>query len=485
MGIKDLNKVVANYPITSKKNWKSIIIDGSNMLVKYIALTYSQLERDSEINSVNKSLKYQIQYIVQSTVNCMVTTFKSLVRKYNETTIYIVIDPIKSPIYVINKDNTVISIDAKTLTRQKRTKAQQRETIDNKIAQIEFQFGKITNEMKSVIKQMNYFNNVPTQNKLMEIIIQSVYEEVKNFKLPVIMIQAISEADFVIKNIASYVDKPALVMSADTDYLILLADIPGVYKSEIKINAPVYYPYLLWQNVYHIYDINILWRIATLFGNDYTIDRIIAATPDNVNGLCNLFSNSEYSVKGTKIKTILKSVTLTEYIQDNLDEVIMNSTLKDLCLTSLSIYSNWLFNGKFILYNPEKTIDESIQYLYNELIKLFGKIYDWSKNEDSDNPINRYINIHEETFEDIEFEFKSTPKRLIIVDDINDGHKKKSNHSELKSINNVEENSSITTIEESKYNEIESVNNTTAKKSIVMFGEYIQSNEEVDKNNYI
>ena len=193
----------------------------------------------------------------------------------------------------------------------------------------------------------------------------------------------------------------------------------------------------------------------------------------------------------------MKSVTLTEYVQDNLDEVIMNSTLKDLCLTSLSIYNNWLFNGKFILYNPKKTMNESIQYLYNELINLFGKIYDWNKNENSDNPINKYIDIHEETFEDIEFEFKSTPKRLIIVDDINDHydeHKKKSKHSELKSTNNVEEYSK-TTIEESKYNEIESmnniieeskpksVNNTTSRVPIVIISEQIQS--QSNESDYI
>lgn len=265
MGILKLNELTKNAATYSIKP-NTVIIDGNNLVINYLTSIYSSLMKtypNAEWKCVDMPVLKQLYYIYTDTTNSITKTLNIIKMRMtiNEHNVIVVFDPI-NPTYMINGQ----TMNLKELEQQKRKTTQSKEAI-----------------MKSIINQLTlqgreseiqefkehfHFAELSNLLKLIPLIIKSVVNNVDG----VLFVQAQSEADLVIANLAGVFSySTVLIMSMDTDYLVLVSDIPNVYKTDIKLKQPIFYPYQLWRDVFgeniNFDDISF---IATLSGNDYT-----------------------------------------------------------------------------------------------------------------------------------------------------------------------------------------------------------------------
>jgi hypothetical protein len=441
MGIKDLNKFVqqVGHPIKKKIDFKTIIIDGNNLLISYLSKSYSS------IKSKNYDLFKQLENMISSTIQCIKNLIYSLKRRYKDVDIIIVFDPIKTPIYRIEKDESETieenkneskdedkpfkELDLKKETQNKRRERMNNSKVQNLIEQIKFETGENFEESEPLIQcveQMFYYSDMSNILKLTDLIKNILNSELVN--LGIYSIQSISEADLVIKYISSISFKPCLVMSKDTDYFVLLSDIKNVYKSELSTDSNIYYPLKLWKkinlNPLEFEDLKKIFLISSMTGNDYNVQTSLIK-PDKDIYLKILKDNIDPSDfnKRTNIYKFL--------IKNNVDSY---KTLKDSLLSlklyknSFEVYLNWDINHDYVLLNNTSEDELNIllqNYINNIILKAFPKVYTFNfKLNTFDNYLDSFSNIKESLFsknvkEIINFEIEEflNDDKILIEDD--------------------------------------------------------------------
>lgn len=134
---------------------------------------------------------------------------------------------------------------------------------------------------EKTIKKKAFVDNDPNIMSLMGVIIHLVTNVYKGDD-DIDIIETTDEADFVIRTLAVFYGssyESILVISEDSDYFILLADLANVYKTGVKnikisptrsIPPPIFNVSQLWMNYIGTTDYNIICFVALLAGCDYT-----------------------------------------------------------------------------------------------------------------------------------------------------------------------------------------------------------------------
>lgn len=399
MGIEKLNTLLVNASHYEGK-FDTIIIDGSNLLITFISAIISGIKKENYYapwNTFNLDLIRVLYEIIHQTTNSILLnlnlTKRCLLNKNGK--IIFIIDSNTEPSY-ITYNNQILYL--KSEERKARKQKQNRsKNINEEIEKIKLEYGIFIdnicineNEILNLFSQLDYFNNAGNYLKLTSIILHNVMRNIEN----VTFIQAISEADFVIKNLANvYNDNPVLVMSEDTDYMLLLANVENAYKTSIKVKQPIYYPYEFWkETIDEQISYNELIYITTLMGNDYVGHKtFLTMDPKNsekninkIKGLCNIENHLNDDIKSSsmkKIKPILNnfnpnkfsSINDYENIFKNLDEEYNNAIL---------IYNSWIYNFDYKILNYEENLFETLlDGILNKYNQTFESIITFDKHE--------------------------------------------------------------------------------------------------------
>lgn len=397
MGIKKFNDFVKQIskPLKKKITFKTIIIDGNNLLVTYLSKSYYS------IRMKNYDLPTQIKYIISNTIGC-INNFINTLKKYKDVEIFIVFDPVKTANYnlyceksvnendetddlkqsennEVEQDNKPIikTFDLKKETQERRRKNMNNNKAESIIEQIKFENDDLsfTEENKILIncvQQMFYFSNQTNLIKLTTLI-----KNILSSNPSLTCIQSISEADMTIKYFASVSRKPCLVMSKDTDYFVLLADIKYVFKSEFN-TSDIYYPLNMWKKInldpLNISDLKKIYTLSTLSGNDYTNDKFLI-TPSKETFEKLLQCEIKYSGfrASTKIYKYLKSNDISNF------ETLLNCILSDSTFSkSIEVYLSWDINHEFEIM--KKLNDDEIniilqKYINDVILSTFNELY--------------------------------------------------------------------------------------------------------------
>lgn len=344
----------------------------------------------------------QMKYIISNSAADIVEFIKIARKTYCAESVFFVVDPSKSPNYLL--DDTIqnnysqalfaahtssrLSLNLKERERELRRKASDRTsattTITNKIRQ-QLSDDVSFNAVNELYRQSDYYNNAGNRMKLIPIIISDIYEMAKNIH-DFFIIQSISEADFVIKNIAQlYSNDTVLIMSADTDYYVLVADLENVYKTEIRIGRPVHYPWRFWQDIIcEGVSFDIICRVATMCGNDYTAHRyrISAENMAHIRAICNVDDTFSSLCKSRlrNIKPMLRcnkpvAITTAEEF-DAMVEFDTDSMFIENYYYSVLIYTNWTLNSAFKCYSGDP-VDGHIKRIIGQMLKEFVTIHNW------------------------------------------------------------------------------------------------------------
>lgn len=432
MGIEKLNTLLANATHYEGK-FRTIIIDGSNMLITFISAIVSGIKRENNYapwSTFNQDIVRILYEIINQSTDRILTNLniikKTLLDKKGE--IIFVIDSSEEPKYITN-DNRVLYLksDERKIRKQKQDRSK---TINEQLEKIKLEYGyfigkECLNEsvLTNLFLQLDYFNNVGNYIKLMPLIINNIANNVEKVRF----IQAISEADFVIKNLANTHNKrPVLVMSEDTDYFLLLSDIKRAYKTSIKVKQPIYYPYKFWKEIIGC-DIgyNELIYITTLIGNDYVSHKSYLTMDakngekniNRIKGLCNIDNHLHDDIKSSRLKKIKmitqnfnpESISTVEdfrRIFDNLDQEYKNA---------IAIYESWMLNFEYknLEYN-----EITFNNLLEELLKKYSQRFKFIISFDKYN-LNNIIN---NTFNNNVVNVMSWVKNLVNKSDFDEKH---------------------------------------------------------------
>lgn len=240
-----------------------------------------------------------------------------------------------------------------------------------------FQNPKILNKLSSfIIKEFLYICNKSnftdfefTKHNILNHISDNVSSHIH-------FIQAISEADLVITDLAGIFNYDKVVVcSRDTDYFILLSDIPNVYKTDIFIRD-YYLVTELWKQIDDNITYDDIIAIATLSGSDYTNkDKIMGFDIEEYRKLLN-----HQEVKGIKIKQYLNNYKKISDIIQYLPEKFKRT---------YELYKNKYYNNKFEIYTPYNIniINYINKYLINKIVNenLFKEM-----SKENAKPINNY-----------------------------------------------------------------------------------------------
>lgn len=416
MGINKLNTLFEN-ATQYKGKFKTIIIDGTNLIVTQLSAIKSALLKDhlySPWGTINMNIIEQFYIILNNTVNSIITKLQSI--KYLLTSdgeIIFITDSSEEPKYVTT-DGRILYM--KSIEREKRKQSQDRSTkILEQIERIKMDHGIYDEdgnclneeEIKNIFNQMDFYNNPKHYLMLTDLVIKMLIDSVNNTTF----IKAISEADFVIKNLASlYNESPVLVMSRDSDYYVLLSDLQNVYKTDISIGKAIHYPYEIWKEIMdHDISSTELFYIATLIGNDYVGHEQILSMTDNtdkninrIKGLLNLenkFASEIANSRMKKIKPLIKFKPTNKLVEKDFQSMIRNiqdDKLREQYSDSIIIYNSWMLNFDFIILSTnEEEIEELTQSKMEYILKYCGTIYDWNTSNINDVIKNKLKNTHE------------------------------------------------------------------------------------------
>lgn len=430
MGIEKLNTLLINATQYGGK-FDTVIIDGSNLLITFISAVVSSIKHENHYgpwSTFNQDVIRILYEIINQSTDSVLKNLniirRTLLNKNGK--IIFIIDSSNEPKYITyDKHVLYLKSDERKIRKQKQDRSK---IINEQLEKIKLEYGCFINEecinediISNLYLQLDYFNNIGNYLKLMPLIINNVMKNIEN----VTFIQAISEADFVIKNLANfYNDTPVLVMSEDTDYFLLLSDIENVYKTSIKVKQPIYYPYEFWkETISHNIGYEELIYVATLMGNDYVSHKSYLTmdaknSEKNINrikGLCNIDNHLYEDIESSqmkKIKSILqnfkpKSISTTDDFQkifDNLDQ-----DYKD----AITIYQSWMFNSdyKIISYN-ENDFRNLLENLLEKYSQQFQSIISFDKHH-----LNNMITA---IFKDNLFNFINWLKKIINKSDFDE-----------------------------------------------------------------
>ena len=432
MGIINLNQIAEGAKVYDIKA-NTAIIDGSNLIYIYLCTASKCLKdplsyRNYNVNIIDVEIEQQIYSIVEQALLSLIKYTYSLYGKLtNERNIIFVFDPYKEPKYIINHkiftEETIEEINDIKIEEEYEMKKDERKKraehkavdVDNLISKeldklVEINNSDVNNEVLTIneitqllnisnmnkIKDNNLFQNPKMLNKLTAFIIKEFlyicnkydktdFEFTKynilnklsnNVSSHIHFIQAISEADLVITDLAGIFNYDKVVVcSRDTDYFILLSDIPNVYKSDIFVRD-YYLVSEMWKQLSENITYEDIIAIATLSGSDYTNkDTIMTFNIDNYRKLIN-----HEQVSGRKIKQYLNNYKKISDIIQYLPEKFKRT---------YELYKNKYYNNKFEIYTPYNIniINYINKYLINKIVNenLFKEM-----SKENAKPINNY-----------------------------------------------------------------------------------------------
>ena len=432
MGIINLNQIAEGAKVYDIKA-NTAIIDGSNLIYIYLCTASKCLKdplsyRNYNVNIIDVEIEQQIYSIVEQALLSLIKYTYSLYGKLtNERNIIFVFDPYKEPKYIINHkiftEETIEEINDIKIEEEYEMKKDERKKraehkavdVDNLISKeldklVEINNSDVNNEVLTIneitqllnisnmnkIKDNNLFQNPKMLNKLTAFIIKEFlyicnkydktdFEFTKynilnklsnNVSSHIHFIQAISEADLVITDLAGIFNYDKVVVcSRDTDYFILLSDIPNVYKSDIFVRD-YYLVSEMWKQLSENITYEDIIAIATLSGSDYTNkDAIMTFNIDNYRKLIN-----HEQVSGRKIKQYLNNYKKISDIIQYLPEKFKRT---------YELYKNKYYNNKFEIYTPYNIniINYINKYLINKIVNenLFKEM-----SKENAKPINNY-----------------------------------------------------------------------------------------------
>ena len=401
MGIINLNQIAKEAKVYNIKA-NTAIIDGSNLIYIYLCTASKCLKdplsyRNYNVNIIDVEIEQQIYSIVEQALLSLIRyTYFLYGQLTNERNIIFVFDPYKEPKYIINHkiftEETIENIEEinniKIEEEYEMKKDERKKRAEHKIVDVDSLISKeldklvkinnsdVNNEVLTIneitqllnisdmnkIKDNNLFQNPKMLNKLTAFIIKEFlyicnkydktdFEFTKynilnklsnNVSSHIHFIQAISEADLVITDLAGIFNYDKVVVcSRDTDYFILLSDIPNVYKSDIFVGN-YYLVSEMWKQLSENITYEDIIAIATLSGSDYTNkDSIMTFNIDNYRKLIN-----HEQVSGRKIRKYMNNY-------NKISDIIQY--LPDKFKRTYELYKNKYYNNKYEKYTPYDT----------------------------------------------------------------------------------------------------------------------------------
>ena len=401
MGIINLNQIAKEAKIYDIKA-NTAIIDGSNLIYIYLCTASKCLKdplsyRNYNVNIIDVDIEQQIYSIVEQALLSLIRYTYFLYGKLtNERNIIFVFDPYKEPKYIINHkiftEETIENIEEinniKIEEEYEMKKDERKKRAEHKVVDVDSLISKeldklvkinnsdVNNEVLTIneitqllnisdmnkIKDNNLFQNPKMLNKLTAFIIKEFlyicnkYDKTdfeftrynilnklsNNVSSHIHFIQAISEADLVITDLAGIFNYDKVVVcSRDTDYFILLSDIPNVYKSDIFVGN-YYLVSEMWKQLSENITYEDIIAIATLSGSDYTNkDSIMTFNIDNYRKLIN-----HEQISGRKIRKYLNNY-------NKISDIIQY--LPDKFKRTYELYKNKYYNNKYENYTPYDT----------------------------------------------------------------------------------------------------------------------------------
>lgn len=388
MGINKLNTITEG-AATYEGKFTTSIIDGSNIIIAFLSKSFSELQKKSkneDWNCPTIPLLTQLKLIVDDATEYIQRGINSFAKKTEET-VYVIFDSPEAPMYNLLDGRC---LDMKSAERACRKKSRsnisdKKETVLQKIKaesadEADFEF------KKNLYHQCSYFTKPSNLFGLCDIIIDKLIPRMPNVKF----LRAISEADLVIKNLAATCnDRPVLVASADSDYFVLLADLVNVYKTDIRSNASIFYPFQLWKDVFHEdIDYDTITSLATISGNDYTTHKSIAAFEvQKMKDLMNVDQGfSDLMARSYKIKSFIRFKPTGYTTLKEVRSIIYNHETTEfgkLFIDSLNIYKDWDLNFKFT------RLESGSSGVVDHILKTFkgSELYTW----DSFTDLSTYV----------------------------------------------------------------------------------------------
>lgn len=401
MGIINLNQIAKEAKVYNIKA-NTAIIDGSNLIYIYLCTASKCLKdplsyRNYNVNIIDVEIEQQIYSIVEQALLSLIRyTYFLYGQLTNERNIIFVFDPYKEPKYIINHkiftEETIENIEEinniKIEEEYEMKKDERKKRAEHKVVDVDSLISKeldklvkinnsdVNNEVLTIneitqllnisdmnkIKDNNLFQNPKMLNKLTAFIIKEFlyicnkYDKTdfeftrynilnklsNNVSSHIHFIQAISEADLVITDLAGIFNYDKVVVcSRDTDYFILLSDIPNVYKSDIFVGN-YYLVSEIWKQLSENITYEDIIAIATLSGSDYTNkDSIMTFNIDNYRKLIN-----HEQVSGRKIRKYMNNY-------NKISDIIQY--LPDKFKRTYELYKNKYYNNKYEKYTPYDT----------------------------------------------------------------------------------------------------------------------------------
>ena len=405
MGVKEFNKIRDKYgtPIDDEIEFTKVIIDASNLIHTYLSAGYSDLLKQCgkyDFGGIKLDILSQCIQVVANVENAVRNYIHSIMKKHPKADITLVLDPIKTPEYIIdsgNKDvelvylreifpDTKLNIGTRSLFHvNMKEKEQKKRQGADKIQEILDAHEDSDEEFKQLVKESMLLGSQHKIILLMEPLLSLLLDEFKNIK-KVRFVRAKCEADLLIKNLAyEYKDETVLVRSKDTDYYFLLSDFEWCYCSDLKATAPIYNPNELWNTFLdEKFSYELIVRLSPLIGNDYTahMNIVNASKDDDIKMFINMdnsFKQLSSKRNNTKLKQIYNIATKNNFIDDINEDELIDCVLLDEMIRlydfnyfksyylSVIIYIEWGF------YHEYETLTKISLQIPNYIIKFLNK----------------------------------------------------------------------------------------------------------------
>lgn len=431
MGVKDLNILFSALPsVDPSTNHPVVIIDGSNLIFQTLTRQISRLKNHLNLeikrwNSIDMSLIDQLMFIIQHSIQEVSYFVRQYFNKGAED-VFIVVDPLASPSYPVNTsykynhkyesligiegDQTVVFNIKSEEQELRRKRSSKSETISNMMEYINDlkQTDGLSDDNIAILKNVFIQSFLMTNNsdllKLSGIVWAYVKQAFNEERLHII--NAIDEADLVIKNVAN--DFPPtvqiLVVSMDTDYLVLFSDMPNVNVTTLSNTNVIKNPFICWNAFLTCsYQYEMIVRIAAILGNDYTVHEplISCKNYNDIISLLNIHGGFD-SLRNCKRKKISKVLSCNENIDkdhiltvEELDDIVFkwNDGYFKKYYLSCIIYENWNKYGRYteMENQTDESIDKEIRASISRLLPTLTEenanlvLYEW-------NAQNLYVN---------------------------------------------------------------------------------------------
>lgn len=404
MGVNNLNLLLQHANVHSA-TIKRIIIDGSNLLILNIMSASSYCKE-------NRTLPTNLYTEYESMMNLVINKLKRNLNNYLEIDtieeiIFVTDNPNETPLYKTNSGLKYAIKQDEQEHRKKTMSKRKSDELKDKLEKIKEtnsdqyeSYKEFYNMCMSAYSQYLHFDEVSNCIHMIGYIKNKLMQEYKD-ESRIKFVQAISEADFVIKNIVNESDKPSLVLSKDTDYCVLLSDLQQAYYSsnfnlsisdeilfeteneETVVISSLLHPYSLWKELIHE-DMNykLVCCLALTLGNDYTLHSSIITlnkTKDNiqlVKGLFNVDNTFEEIIMRSRMRKIKGLITFVPegILTEEQFRIMFDNVSTSMYSIALEVFDSWSLNNEYKIEEAEEDKDFKQECLDN-ILKQYNTIY--------------------------------------------------------------------------------------------------------------